>query len=509
MSTMKLEQFSPRGLNLLGSIFGGSDVRVLLSSRAKHPAILVLESRTIVLDPKLTGLYDLALCARLLRHRALRRSGFSEKSRTDRWLTSKAHRQLIPVTQNELGREYPGIHRLPGRYRPDSNLEGLRVVARSVEWSPLPKLPARQPVAGSVEQPIQPMLRQPGGPWTSPGFEFAEVPELEITGAGDDFAWLLDAIREGHTPLQTVPELDDLPFLRVPFRIATGESCPMLEPIEELLSRPDNKEIIQGLMDCYRRKSEVRQERSNLGRHTRHGVRLDTNRLIEAVIARRAHSRPRIFRRRGTTIEPIFDPNEHLVVIAFDVNDLQRQADWREDDRREATQRFLACIVTAYQRLEVDCVVIGYADQLLALPDGRHFCLHLSMIVKSIDEDIDGTFWNRVGHLLARPLQFPGDPTCFHPFSLRDITRCFDRVVREQDHSYRAILWWARRGMHRDYPQFRTTDFLMRTADHIDAQMLDAERRFTGTLDTLASFLPTELKNHGRPGQYLSRIEIP
>jgi hypothetical protein len=508
MNTITLEQFSPRGLNLLGSIFGGVDVRVVLSSRAKYPATVVLESRTIVLDPKRTGLYDLALCARLLKHRGLRRAG-SHGTHSDRWLTGKFRRQLVPQTQDELRREYPGIGRLPGRYRPDSGLEGLRVVNRSVEWSPLPKLPARQAVTGGPEQPNQTAQRQPGGPWSSPQFEFTKLPELEITGAEDDFAWLLDAIRDGHIPLQTLPELDDLPFVRVPFRFSTGEICPLLEPLEELVSRPDNKEIIQTLMDCYRRKSEVRQQRSNLGWHTRHGVRLDTNRLIEAVLARRTHSRPRIFRQPGTTIEPVFDPREHLVVIAFDLNDLQRREDWRDDDRREATQRFLACMITVYQQLEVDCVVIGFADQLLALPDGRHFCLHLAMTVKRIEDDIDGAFWNRMGHLLARPLRFPGVPTCFHPLSLRDITRCFDEVVRDQEHSYRGFVYWARRGMHRDFPQFRTTDFLMRTADHVDAQVQDAERRFTGTLDTLISFLPAELKIHGRPGQYLRQIEIP
>jgi len=49
-----------------------------------------------------------------------------------------------------------------------------------VEWNPLPKLPTRQPVAGTTEKPNQPALRQPGGPWVSSGFEFAEVPELAV-----------------------------------------------------------------------------------------------------------------------------------------------------------------------------------------------------------------------------------------------------------------------------------------------------------------------------------------
>jgi hypothetical protein len=54
--------------------------------------------------------------------------------------------------------------------------------------------------------------------------------------------------------------------------------------------------------------------------------------------------------------------------------------------------------------------------------------------------------------------------------------------------------------MHRDFPQFRTLDFLMRTADQVDAQMHDLDRRFEGTMDAGASFLPRDLKEHARPG---------
>lgn len=499
MSGLSLDQFSQRGLNLLGTIFGAGDTRVLLSSRATHPATVALESRTVVLDPQRTGLYDLALCARLLQQQALRRSGRGPRARRDDWLTRKAHRQFVPRTHDDLRRAYPGIVRLPGRFRPGSSLEGLQVVARTVEWRPLRKLEL---------EPQGTLDRQPDGSWRPADVEFVEVPEIDITGADDDFAWLLDAIHNGHIALQTLPELEDLPFVRVPFRLCMSESCPTLETIEELVSRPENKELIEGLMGCFRRKSEVRQERSNLGRHTRHGLRLDTNRLVDAVIARRINAEPRLFRQRGTTIEPVFDPREHLVVIAFDVNDLRRQDDWDEEDRREAVQRLLACMITAYQRLEIDCIVIGFADQLLTLPDGRHMCLHFANTLKRVEDDVDSGFWNRMGHLLARPLQLPGVPACFHPLALRDINSAFDRVAREQDHSYRAIVWWARRGMHRDFPQFRTADFLMRTADHVDGAMLQFEQRFSGTIDTLGSFLPVELKDHGRPGGYLQNIQI-
>jgi hypothetical protein len=505
MSTLTLDRFSQRGLNLLGTIFGGGDVRVLLSGRATHPATAVLESRTVVLDPKRAGLYDLALCARLLKHRALRQSGPQAPDRLDRWLTKKARRELVPRAQEELRREYPGIVSLPGRYRPGSGLDGLRVVARSVEWEPLPSVADGLPGA-----PLAGGLRGPGrrghaAPWGHRGVEFTDVPDLEITGAEEDYSWLVAALEEGRFPLQTVPGLEELPFLRVPFRLCLGESCPTMETIEQLIAQEAWR--IESFMDCYRRKSEVRQVRRALGRRTRHGTRLDTNRLVEAVVARRSGNEPRLFRQPGTVIEPVFDPREHLAVLAFDVNDLRLHESGDEHQQR-ATHRFLACLLTAYQRLEVDCVVLGFADQLLTLADGRNVCLHFPVTLKRLEEPFDDGFWGRLAHLLHRPPRFPGRPTCFHPLSLRDMTDVFDEVAREQDHSYRATLWWARRGMHSSVPEYSTTDFLMRTADHVDHEMQEMERNFTGTLDTLASFLPRNLKDHGRPGGFLQSIQI-
>jgi hypothetical protein len=363
--------------------------------------------------------------------------------------------------------------------------------------------------------------------WSPSSFEFAQIPELEITGAEDDFAWLLDALANGYFPLQAIPTLSELPFLRVPFRLCLGEALPTMEVIEEQLAQPENKELIDGLMGCYRRKSEVRQELFHQGRFKLDGIRLDTNRLVEAVMARRVGLQPRLFRERRPTIQPVFDPAEHLAVLAFDINDLRGQETWFSDDPREAIHRFLACLITFFQRLEIDLVVIGFADQLFRLPspvtlppslgqaeqvegDGtnHYICLHFQIVLKQFDEPCDEAFWNRLVRLMIDPPRFSGERTCFHPLSLRDISESFDQIAWEQDHSYRSMVWWARRGMNREFPQFHDPDFLMRVADHVDREVLNIERRLSGILDTVASYLPQELKEHGRPGQYLQGIEI-
>lgn len=496
LDKLTLNDFSPRGRNLVASLFGGGNVRVVLSERLANAATVILESRTLVFDPNQVGLYDLALCALLvMRCRGLHKAGPKNPLLRDRWLTRQAHRRLIPQVQEELQKRHPGILQLPGRYVPGCDFDGLRVVVKSAEWRPLTAMWQTTPLSPLV-QPIAQTI------------SLEDIPAIEITGADNDFQCLMEALTNGRLRLSTLQGFEELPFLRIPFRLNVSESCPTMEVFEHILSDPDNKKIIRSLIDCYQRKSEVRQERRSGGSHLRRGVNLDTNRLVQAVLAPRVGMEPRIFRRRATTIEPIFDPAEHLVVIAFDINDLRRQVDWLEGDAREAVQRFLLCMIGTYQKLGVDCVIVGFADQLVTLPGGGNVCLHLSTTVKAIDDAWDDALWNRVCRLLNKPPELPGTACCFHPLALQDIVSAFDRAEKDIEHSYRTIVWWARRGMPHDLPEYRTDDFLIRTADCIDSEMFAFEQRLDGTLDTVGSFLPSELKNHGRPGRYLSGISI-
>lgn len=505
-TTVRLDQLSPRVLNLLGSIFCDGDVRVVASPRAAHPLAVALDSRTVVLDPNCAGLYDLALGARLLRHRALRHQGPADLEKRDRWLTRRAHRTLVPAAQAALRRDFPGIDRLRGRYRPGADLDGLRLSVRSVAYRPPPDLPPPPAAVGGGPPREVPWHERP---WGASGFEMHAVPELEITGAADDFDWLLAQIAAGHIAPQSVPGLPELPFVRVPYRLLLSEAdSPVAETYEEQLADPENRDTIQGLMDCYRRKSEVRQERLFLGGRARVGVHLDSGRLVEAALAARTGLEPRLFRRRGSVVEPVFDPREHLVAISFDLNDLRRSRSWFDLERRRGAQRFVACILTAFERLGVDCVVSAFADQIVELADGRRVCLHLTNELKPLDGTFDGAFRSRLAHLLAHPPEFPGEAACFHPLSLRDLTSAFDAAAREQDHSYRATVWWARRGMPDRYAEYLSADFQMRTADHIDAEVREVGRRHAGTLDTLMSFLPADLRAWGRPGEFLDGIEV-
>ena len=123
--------------------------------------------------------------------------------------------------RRELRAKYPGILRLPGRFR-TGPLDGLKVTVRSAEWMPLsppPNTPVRH---GFTRRPLPAAHQRSGGaPWLA-GAGVVEVPEVEITGAGDDFGWLLDAIGHGHLPPSTLHGLEELPYLRCPSGSAWG-----------------------------------------------------------------------------------------------------------------------------------------------------------------------------------------------------------------------------------------------------------------------------------------------
>ena len=135
--------------------------------------------------------------------------------------------------------------------------------------------------------------------------------------------------------------------------------------------------------------------------------------------------------------------------------------------------------------------------------------MHFKVPIKNIDEEYSECY-GRLDHVLRHPLAFPGKAGSFHPLSLMDIVEEFERNSDDNVHSYRTIVWRALRRAPLDLPQFRASDsFLARMADNIDYRMQDLENRYTGTLDTLASFLPPELKCRGRRGGYLNSIQIP
>lgn len=500
LSKIPLERFAPRALNLLGNIFGGGDVRVLLSTRAERPVTVLLDTSTVILHPHRAGLYDLAIGSRLLRHRRERRQGPQEPERLDRWLTLKARRKWGPQAQADLRRQFPGIERLPGRLRPGTDWADIEVSDRRFRRTELPPPipPDGKPVPPGQRRTTTAPLREVGLG------ELAYLPEVEITGEGDDFAWLTQALENGAITPRVLPTLEELPFLRLPFRVCSPEISPTLEWFREQLDGPGAKDIVASLIKCRTQSSVVREERKQGGRATSSGVHLDPNRLVGALISARVGLEPRLFRNPSSSIEPVFDPAEHLAWFAIDLNCLERAAEY-SDAGRGSVLRFLALILTVVEQLGVDCVVIGFADRMLTLSDGTNVCLHLTTTLKQLEGPFGDAFWSKLEFFVRTPPQFPGAPGSFHPLAAHEIGAGLNRVARESEHSYRTLHWWAPRPMGWEFPRYREPEFCMRMADFVEGVFSEIDRGHAGTFNTDALFLPSCLKEAAQPGSRLTR----
>src|SRR5262249_52908543 len=254
-----------------------------------------------------------------------------------------------------------------------------------------------------------------------------------------------------------------------------------IEALEEVIAQ--GKEMIRGLVECQRRKAESLQDLGALGQRGYSGVRLDATRLVEAALARRTGAQPKLFRRRRASFDPVFDPRQHLVVMGLDLNDL-RPGPLSDPG---FSHRFLGWLVTAYRLLEVDVAILGFADHLVPLPDGREVYVHAPLTLKGPDEPFDARFWNRLAHVLEHPPRLPGEPASFFPLLMRSIGRRMEDIDREWRHGHRVIVFGARRGMPRGRPEFHTPEFLSRAAEALDAEVEAIRRRFEGVVDTQAA----------------------
>jgi|GEM_PF-2558044 len=493
---LQLKRFSTRTLNMLATIFGGcGDARVILSERATNPLTVALGSRTIILNPDRSGLYDLALGAVLLKHRPLLSKGPKDAERLDRWLNLKAQKVLGREAQQELQSRFCRIDRLPGNCRPGRSLEGLKLVDKCVEWEALKR--------SSMLSALQPPTSRAA---TGLSLEAGIVPELEITGAEDDFNWIVESLEDGSLPMQTLPHLDELPFVRIPLRIESAERFPLLEEWDEQLADAGNKATIASLMKCHRDKAVVRERRKNAGRHSFSGTHLDPNRLVESIMNARVGLSTPIFRQAATNLEPVFDPDQFLVVMSFDLNDL-RDLSW--NGNRSSVLRFLAVLLTCYHRLGVHLIVQGTADQTITLSNGKTVCLHFTSTLKSVTDSYEDVLLPRLAHLMQKPPQLPGESGCFHAAAAEVIRATFNAEAATGDYSYFTQIWWARHLLSSSSSALQSPSFLQRTADHIDYTISELERDLSdGTLDALGCFLPRELKQLGQNGRFLQGVKF-
>lgn len=467
---------SERFLTLVAGMMSERDAIVVTTERVKLPITVAFDSRTLVLDPRRIGLLDLAVAARALQWRRQAEQRCNDQGT----LFPTAALRFILAAWESLLHDYPKIGRLPGRFDPRRQTTWPKLTMRDVKFTK----PVRAGGAGAAAS----FLRTEG---------------LDVTGAKSDFTWLLREIAAGRYPLEDWPTLPELPIVTVPLQIATGRAPgPQFEEYRRHLDDPEIRKLIGGLKKCYTRKSEGDAPFEYHGARRTTGLHLDTQRLVQAVLMRKAGVPPRVFKTRDQQPQPIWDPRQHLVVIAFDANCMVPGA----LEGRRFSFRSLSIFLEAYKQMGVDCVVLSYLDHVVRLKDGRRVYLHLPAVLKRVEDSFDGAFYNRLASLLELPPQLPrGEPACFHPLLLRSIRQIFDQQSQRAKYRYRTTLVAATRGMPRG-GEYQSDAFLARTAEALETGLNELDSRYEGRFDGEAMFIPYELKTIARPGSRVSQM---
>jgi hypothetical protein len=475
-----LTTFSQRALDLMGQIAYGQEVRVILTDRAEAPVTVAMASRTVLLHPRRADYYDLLLGARLLRRRREAERLQRERGEIPPWMV----RRWLRLDARRLAAELPGVARLPGLLRAGAagHATGvLRVVWERVPWRPLHSEELEAVGPGELRM--------------------IEVPGLSF-GDGGDLAAVWESIRSGRFPLEHLPELREMPVATVPLNLRFSPAYgPDFERLEgDLNAEP---QLQRTLMNCYRRKSEGKDEVTFGAAHDYWGYRLDPGRAVPAVLGSRSGRPVRLFRRRRDEFHSQFNPREHLVVYGVDLNALHPNGYGRP--RWSARGTAITCRV--FERLGVDFALVGFADRLVPLPDGGAVYLHLPVCLKQAREPFAGAFFSRLAHVVSRPPDLPGEPAAFAPLQVRTLDRHMTEVVRRVDHAYTTLMYVAPHGLPDHRPALHAPEFLSRAANKVDELLRSLERRLEDRRTDFGFFyVSPELKLHGKPHGHVARM---
>lgn len=272
-----------KSLEYFALAISGHRWRVLLSSRSKYQVTVVLKSKTLVLDPDRTFLFDLALAALCgeAEDWLADLAGTTESDR-NRQLTRKARQILIPKQQTNLMNRYRRLSsNLRNRYLPGRTLAGFHVTENQAAWSSLRRGAS---LAGLTLEMI-------GG--------------VELQGIEKDGRAFVRAIRRGEIEWEVLSGLEEFAVATVPFSISNVQIQDM-ESIERYLSDAEVVDSMNGFYGCLQRKSESLEERLPRGELRAQGVYLDDARLVEAAVSAKRGVPARIFRRKSSNVQPKF-----------------------------------------------------------------------------------------------------------------------------------------------------------------------------------------------------------
>lgn len=472
---MNAASHNERFLGLVaGMMADGPEVNVSVTSRVKYTTTVVFKTRSIVLHST-ACLLDLCIAARLLRCRQKVKEHLESGE-----LSEDIRREWVATALASLVADFPQISELPGHFESDREATWPQFTWTEVAFSEL------GPEAAASGDPA-----------------LMQDHSVEVTGAEDDFRFLIEGIASGRYTTEHWDALREMPIVRIPLTISSAQTPgPSFEQYEDDLNTDSVRDRIQSIKKCYVRKSEESTSRRIHPLRQKMGARIDSSRLVDAVVMRGSGVVPRIFQVRQDQSSRHFDATRHFAVIAFDTNIFTPGSLIDPAFNR----KWLGTLIEVYRQLEINFSVIAFSDHIVGLPDGKGSVMaHMPAVLKRVDEDADGKFFNRLWSVIDSPPGFPGGKRCcFHALQLRSVLEVMREQTRKQDYSHVAPLLIAHRGMpHQGC--YQEPYFLSRTANTMDDLFTGFERDTEVDIESFC-MIPKDLKDHAKNGGFTASL---
>ena len=345
-----LQAYPEPVLSRLASVVAGRPVRVSVNGRLDASAVIVRQGLSLHFHPLETGPFDVLLLAAIT-PRLAKRTG----APTEAWVAKEANQARARILER-----FPGARAWPGKFRHEGH-----------------------PLVRQDELPITP-LSEDGEGLSGAGMQLHGG--LNVRGAEEDLARVLEAIRRGKLPTITLPELPHPKVAEIPLSFA---ACTHDAEVDAWVSDTKDRlgDSIDNVVSCRQKKEEGIIEWLNTRRPQSTGRRLDPGRLTLIPLSRKTNDPVNAFRGRRRRIQGRFKPEQHLDVVSIDTS---RQPLYS----MRVSETIVPLFLESSERLGVETAAVAFSDR-----STDDIYLRCSGILKTPEEKLDGRVYARLFHL--------------------------------------------------------------------------------------------------------------
>ena len=401
-----LASYSQRTLQVLAGTLSGKQVSVTLSTRLVRFIVIDPLRLHLYLHPARCTLFDLAVVAMAMRNLRKLRKLLDD--------SQAARVAFVRETISRLIGDFPGVTHLSGilRKRPGD----LSITLDSIELAPL--------TATDINR-----MADDGASGVMSGGA--------IAGNENDIRAITKAISRGRYPVETYPPLQPMDVATIPIRIDVGQKSFIAQQKRWIEDKECVSEVAGYLSRCYQRKIESR-PLDNLSRLSHFGIQLSSKRLHDAYVSCKIERPAEAFRTYDQSVADIFDPSQHLAIVAFDVSSMN-------EGTLRPSWRILSACARSFIELGADTMIVAFMDRVLRINHKRSIYLHCPVIIKEVDEPVGEMVWARIEELrrsaeaLFPNIQAKHDSACFQPLQYRTIGRYVSIELGKRAYRYVAV----------------------------------------------------------------------